>query len=595
MPQVTIDQAIQIAWDHHRAGRVVQAETIYRRILAGIPDQPETLHLLGVLCCQTGRAEAAIALLERAVSVRTDWPEARSALGFAYQASQRHRDALAAFQAVVALQPDSADAHNNLGTALQAGGRLDVAIASFRRAIELRPDHASAMVNLGVSLRLLGQVDQAVACLERAVAVQPDDAKVHSELLLTLHYHHGHKAAELYEAHRQWNRQHAEPLRQFIRPYSNDRSPGRRLRIGYVSPDLCNHSVARFLLPLLTNHDHAAVEVFCYASVAHPDDMTARLTSCAHHWRDVLLLGDHDTADLIRRDQIDILVDLAGHTSGHRLLVFAQHPAPVQVSYLGYPNTTGMDSIDYRLTDALADPPGTSDAFCTERLVRLPETAWCFHPVSDTRLVAPPPCLAREYVTFGTLNNFAKVSPTTLELWVQILRRVPASHLLLKGSALHCPEVATHLRTWFATQGVSPDRIDLAKREPTPTAHLQWYDRIDIALDTFPYHGTTTTCEALWMGVPVVTLAGPTHVSRVGVSLLSSAGLQSLVAQSAQQYVDTAVTLAGDSRHLNDLRSTLRQRLADSPVMNASQFAHNVEQAYRAMWQQWCATPSRSA
>ena len=592
MPQVTIHQAIQLAVQHHRAGEFPQADSLYRQVLAQDPDNADALHLLGVMAHEMGRQDVAVQLIRRAVALRPDFVEAHGNLGSILCAAGQFDLAIAAYQAALKPRPDSPEFHIGLGHAFQGGGQIDEGLACYRRALELARHHIGALTNLGNALRVIGRLDEAVAAYRAALRYEPGAMEVHSELLLTLHYDPAYEPAAIYQEHRHWYQQHAESLRTLCGPHTNSRNPDRRLRIGYVSPDLCDHVVARFLLPLLTSHDHSQVEVFCYAPVPRPDDMADRLATCAHHWKSLRGLTDQQAADLIRGDEIDILVDLAGHTPGHSLLVFARKPAPVQVTWLGYPDTTGLPTIDYRFTDAFADPPGLTESLHCEHLVRLPQTAWCFHPVGYTRPVGPLPSMGAGHITFGTFNNFAKVSQISLDLWARILQQVPDSHLLLKGPALSSLEVISQLHQFFAGRGIAAQRLELVPRDPSALGHLRWYDQMDISLDTFPYHGTTTTCEALWMGVPVVTLTGQTHVSRVGVSLLSNMGLSDLVADSPDRYVQIAVALGQDRLRLQELRSTLRQRMQLSPLMNAQGFARNVEAAYRAMWRTWCFTPA---
>lgn len=588
MAQVTIDQAIQLALAHHRAGRLSQAESLYRQILANDPDNADALHLLGAMAHGLGQLEIAIDLIGRAVALRPDFVEAQGNLGSVLRAAGRFDQAIAAYEAALRLG-ESPELYCGLGHTLNSKGQLDEAMVAYRAALALAPGHVESLSSLASTLRAAGRLDEAVAAYRAALGYEPGAVWIHSQLLLTLHYDAAYDAAAIWREHRHWYQQHAEAIGKLpVAPHGNSREPGRRLRVGYVSPDLCDHVVARFLLQLMACHDHSQVEVFCYAPSPRPDDMSERLRTYAHHWKSLQGLSDDQAAELIRSDEIDILVDLAGHTPGHCLMVFARKPAPVQVTWLGYPDTTGLPQIDYRLTDALADPPGMTESLCSEHLVRLPQTAWCFHPVGYTRPVGPLPSIAAGHVTFGTFNNFAKVSQFSLELWAQILQRVPGSHLMLKGPALGSQEVIARLHRFFAGQGIGSERLELVPRDPSALGHLRWYDQMDISLDTFPYHGTTTTCEAMWMGVPVVTLAGRTHVSRVGVSLLTNVGLGDLVADSGDGYVEAAVALAGNRDGLQELRSTLRQRMQGSPLMDGPRFARNVEGIYRAMWRTWC-------
>jgi predicted O-linked N-acetylglucosamine transferase (SPINDLY family) len=403
-------------------------------------------------------------------------------------------------------------------------------------------------------------------------------------LLFTLNYHPGLDPATVYEEHLRWSRVHADPLRSFIQPHGNDRTPDRRLRIGYVSPDFREHPVGHFLLPLLAQHDRGHFEIYCYAQVPAPDGLTRQLQAHADRWQSLIGLSDAQAADLVRHHQIDILIDVAGHTSQNRLLLFAHKPAPVQVTFLGYPNTTGLATMDYRLTDAHADPPGLTERWHAEQLWRIPQCAWCYQPAAS-----PPVGPRREGpITFGCFNYFAKVTEPKLQLWARILHLVPESRLLLKTWALSSENAQQRVRQVLGEAGIGEERLELRGYEPVHGDHLALYQRLDVALDTYPYHGTTTTCEALWMGVPVVTMAGQTHASRVGVSLLYNSGLSELVATTPEEYIRLAAELAGDPPRLSQLRSTLRQRMEGSPLMDAPRFACDIEAAYRTMWRCWC-------
>jgi predicted O-linked N-acetylglucosamine transferase (SPINDLY family) len=395
----------------------------------------------------------------------------------------------------------------------------------------------------------------------------------------------GYDARTLCEEHRRWDRNHAAPLARFIGPHLNDRSPDRRLRVGYVSPDFRHHPVGRFLLPLLESHDRRSFEIFGYASVDVPDTMTDRCRAHTDVWRNMLGSSDEQVARTIRQDRIDILVDLSVHMAKNRLLVFARKPAPVQVTYLAYCGTTGLSTIDYRLTDPYLDPPGQDEQIYTEQSVRLPETYWCYQPAIETPPVNALPALDVGHVSFGSLNNFCKVTPATLAAWGRLLQAVPQSRLLLHArSGSHRDRV----RKFLAEQGVSPERLEFIDFQPM-AEYFAAYQQIDVALDPFPYGGGTTTCDALWTGVPVVSLAGETAVGRGGLSILSNIGLPGLAARDPDEYVRIAAELALDLPRLTELRATLRQRMQSSPLMDAARFARGVEAAYREMWRRWCA------
>ncbi|MGD0540630.1 MAG: tetratricopeptide repeat protein, partial [Tepidisphaeraceae bacterium] len=452
-------------------------------------------------------------------------------------------------------------------------------------ALQIRPDLADALNNLANVLREQAKLDEAIVCYDRALALRPDDASIHSNKVYTLHNHPGYDAAAILREHRQWNLRHAGHLRQDAAGHPNDPSPQRRIRIGYVSPDFRNHPVGRFLLPLFDHHNPDAVEVFCYCDAPVSDAVTQRLRGRADVWRSTGALSHDQFAALIRQDRIDILVDLTMHMAHNRLLAFARKPAPVQVTYLAYCSTTGLDAIDYRLTDPYLDPPGQGDENYCEKSIRLPKTYWCYEPCASPPESAPP-AIAAGHVTFACLNNFCKVSSPTLNAWRQLLQKVPRSRLILHAKE---GDHQQRLRDFLADAGIDPQRLIFVGYKPVEQ-YLQSYNEIDIALDPFPCAGGTTTCDALWMGVPVVTLAGQTAVGRSGLSILSNIGLPELVAATADQYVQIAADLARDPDRLTRLRSELRHRMATSPLMDAVQFAKDIEDAYRTMWREWCET-----
>jgi predicted O-linked N-acetylglucosamine transferase (SPINDLY family) len=389
----------------------------------------------------------------------------------------------------------------------------------------------------------------------------------------------------VFAEHRQWGRLHADALTAAAGPHSNDRTPDRRLRIGYVSGHFFGHAVNFFSEPILASHDHRQCEVYCYSNSAHADETTARLRTYAQQWREIHALDDEQAAELVRQDQVDILVDLAGHIGGNRLLVFARKPAPIQVTYIGYQNTTGMAAMDYRLTDEWADPPGMSEAYYTEKLVRLPRSFFCYRPSPEAPAVSPLPALSNGFVTFGSFNNFAKVTPEVLSAWGALLQAVPQSRLVILAHAVR--SLGEYLARAFERQGISAERVTLADR-CSRGEYLEWIRRVDIALDPFPFNGHTTTCDALWQGVPVVTLAGRTYASRFGSSAHVNLDLRDLIAQSPEQYVEIATRLAGDVGRLSELRATLRERMAGSPLLDFAGFTRHLEAAYRQMWQRWC-------
>jgi predicted O-linked N-acetylglucosamine transferase (SPINDLY family) len=399
-------------------------------------------------------------------------------------------------------------------------------------------------------------------------------------------YHSDYDARAVAEENRRWNLQHAEALREFIKSHSNDRSPDRRLRIGYVSSDFREHVVGRNILPLFQQHDRTNFEIFCYAQVSRPDAMTRLLQQSTDAWRDIARLSDQELADQIRADQIDILMDLAGHTADNRLLAFARKPAPVQVTYLGSCGSTGMPAMDYRFSDPHIDPPDTDLSCYSEKTIRLPRSYWCYRPsLEPTPDPSPTPAIENRFITFGSLNNFAKISPAAQDLWAKILLAVPNSRMLI-----HAPlgRHRINLARRLERRGITKDRLHFVGPQPW-TQYMQTYSQIDITLDPFPYGGNITACDALWMGVAVVTLSGQTAVGRGGRSILTNLGLPELIAYSEKQYIQIATDLAADLDRLSILRRAMRPRMLASPLMDAKAFARDVESAYRRMWRTWIA------
>jgi predicted O-linked N-acetylglucosamine transferase (SPINDLY family) len=566
-------------------GQFAEAVACYRRAIELNPTMFLAHSNLGLALLRRGALAEAMTCFQHAVQLQPECADAQLNLGAALQAQGRVAEAMACYRRALQAKPDYVEAYGNLGNAAQQVGQLDEALACYRHALQLRPDSADLHNNLGNAWKDAGCQAEALASYRQAVALRPDFAEAHSNLVYALHFCADNDARTIYAAHREWAQRHAQPLACFCRPHGNDRSPERRLRLGYVSPDLREHPVGRFLLPLLEAHDHRQFEIYCYTSTMSPDAVTTRLQAAADVWREVWTLSDEQLAAQIRQDGIDVLVDLSMHMGGNRMRCFARQPAPVQVTYLAYCGTTGLDTIDYRLTDPYLDPPGSEEGIYAERSVWLPESYWCYQAPASAPPVARLPALERGGVTFGALNNFAKVTTPTLAAWRRLLHAVPQSRLFLHAPAgRHRDRVCEQL----GLSGSAVERVEFAKRSRLAD-YLAVYQHIDVALDPFPYGGGTTTCDALWMGVPVVSLAGQTAVGRGGLSILSNVGLPELVARDADHYVRIAADLAADLTHLSELRATLRERMQRSPLMDAPRFARNVESAYRTMWRRWCA------
>ncbi len=749
MANLTIEQGFQLALQHHQAGRLAEAEHLYRQILAVQPDEPDVLHHLGIIAFQAGRVDAAAEMISRSLQVRPGvaavlgtygaalrllgrLDEAVAVLmeasaqepaswhfnnlGNALKDQGRPEDATAAYARAIELQPDYADAHYHLGLAQLDLGNSSAAVAALRRAIALQPDVLSSAIagllalgdpadaaallmelldqypdraaihyHLGLVRRSEGCIEEALACFEAALMLRMDYAeaqnergialsqmKRHAEALATmhrlcqsapgnvnywynygtaaivadeidqsllacskafeldrlapnvlnnlgsalkeagrldeaidlykeaayathslmagsnwvymLHFHPGYDAAAIDRAAREWDAMFAAPLRQEIAPCLNNRDPQRRLRIGYVSPDFRGQAEAFFVLPLLESHDHERFEIHCYSSVRQPDPVTERHRAAADVWHEVAALSDAELAERVRADEIDILVDLTMQMGYNRLPVFARKPAPVQVAWLAYPGTTGLATMDYRITDGFMDPEGADESCYSEKSIRLPDSWCCYDPLGELPDPGPPPAISARFLTFGSLNAFYKLNQKVVELWAQVMHVVAGSRLLLLAPPGAHRE---RLCQQFGECGIAAERIEFVGRQ-SRRAYLEAYQRIDIAMDPFPYNGITSTCDALWMGVPVVSRIGTRAAARAGLSLLSAAGRPEWVAQSDAEFVAIAAGLAADLDELASLRCGLRESVANSPLADGRRFAKNLETAYRDMWATWC-------
>jgi predicted O-linked N-acetylglucosamine transferase (SPINDLY family) len=584
------------------------------------PNYADAYTNLSTVLYQLEKLDEAIAACEIAIHLKPDSAQAHNNLGASLDAKNRAQEALAAYTTAVRLDPKDTVAHANLGFALARKGDLDQALISCATAIRLKPDYADAYCyqafvlnekgelkealesatraveldptlaaahnTMGNVFKDMGRISDALAAYRRAIESSPNDSGFHSNLAYTLYFDPDCTPAQLLTEHIAWSHQHADALKSKIVPHENNRDSNRRLRIGYVSPDFRAHPVGRFLLPLFANHDHANFEIFCYASVVRPDVFTPRLQDHIDVWRDVRTLTNDEVAALIRQDQIDILVDLTMHMGSNRLLLFAQKPAPIQVTYLAYAGTTGLDTIDYRLTDPYLDPPEMPQEFYSEKSIHLAHSYWCYQPTIDDLKLTPLPAASAGFITFGCLNNFCKLTPATLETWIKLLIAVPDSRLILHaGSGSHRDGISQK----FSNSGIESHRITFIEKLSLPK-YMNQYSQIDIALDPFPYVGGTTTCDALWMGVPIITLAGQTAISRGGVSILSNIGHPEMIAHTPEEYIKIAADLAGDRDRLLNLRSTLRDQMSASPLMNGKLFAFDMEAAYRQMWAQFIRT-----
>jgi predicted O-linked N-acetylglucosamine transferase (SPINDLY family) len=688
MKTLTADTRLLLrqALDHHRGGHWKQAEPLYKQVLEIEPNQPQALHLLGVLRNQMGDPRAGAELIRQAIALDPGRVEYHNSLANSLRAQGDLRAAAASFEHALSLHPRSvevltnlgslmeqagnledaslcylraleinpayADAHytlanllkkvgnfaeavkhyekaiepgsdyaaealNNLGTALRRLGRPAEAAKRFRQAIALRASFFEAQINLADSLEEAGRLEEAARTYQSILSFRPDSAVaysgaagvmqdqgrperataayrtalelapqnpvLHSNLLLHLHYDPQPSTQDILDAHRDWSARHA---RAETYQHTNSRDPARPLRIGLVSPDFRAHPVGFFVAPVLVSRLRRGFEFVCYSDVAVPDDMTERLAWGADLWRSTWQMDDQALAESIRADGIDILVDLAGHTRNNRLPVFARKPAPIQITWAGYPDTTGLAQMDYLLSDRWQTPAGSEQWF-VEKILRMPDGYVAYQPPDYAPPVGPVPGAARGHVTFGCANRLAKVNTAAVILWARLLRECPGSRIVLRSHGLGDEAVARRYKKMFASEGVEPARVDLLD-SCSHVNLLAGYGEIDIALDPFPYSGGLTTCEALWMGVPVVTLAGERLASRHSASHLSNVGLPELIAATPDEYVTAARDLAGDAARLAELRASLRDRVACSPLGNGELFTSNLVAMFRHVWQVWC-------
>ena len=548
----SLPQALALMRSRDYAGAVQVCEGLIARDAAA----PGPWELLGAIALERGEKELARERFETALGLAGDRLQALCNAAEANRQAGRHARALELSARALALDPGHGPAMHIQALTLQACWRMDDALAVYRLLVQHQPDASQAYAGYLFLLVLLGEDPLAVRA-----------------------------------AHRRWAEVNAEPLRELGAGCANVPDPLRRLRIGYVSADFREHAASSFIEPILAAHDPAGFETYCYSSTENIDATTARLRALAACWRDVRWQNDEAVAGMVRSDAIDILIDLSGHTSGNRLGVFARKPAPVQLTYLGYPATTGMSAMDYRLTDAIVDPPGAAEGYYTERLLRLPHSLWCFRPSASMPEPGPLPALRSGQITFGSLNSMLKLTPQMIALWSRLLLSIPQARLVLTTVA--AGEARERIAAEFARHGVPAETLSIR----APLAREQFwalYREIDIALDTYPCNGGATTCEALWSGVPVLSLAGPLFQSRAGLSLLSVIGLPELVAHSESDYLRIARELALDRVQLSQLRRGLRQRMRDSPLLDEARFTRALEALYREAWRRWCEQVGRA-
>jgi protein O-GlcNAc transferase len=581
------------AWNNfgialYETGSLKESVSALQKALQLRPGYAEALNNLGNTLRRMGRLADAIGAYQSAVDLKPGYAQALNNLGVAQWESGLHEQATGSCRAALKISPDFAEAHNTLGNVLRDGGDLDRAAAHFETALNLKFDYAEAHANLAVVLKDQARHEEALDHARRAIAIRADHA-AHSNLIYLRYFDSAGDPTAIAAEQAAWYRLHAEQLGKGIAKHANIREADRRLRIGYIGPYFRRHVVGLNILPLLREHRHSEFEIFCYADVLRSDPVTEECRRYADQWRDIVGMDDEAVADLIRQDGIDILVDLSLHLSGNRLLTAARKPAPIQAAFAGYPGGTGLRTIDYRITDRYLDDPMGKDGEAFEKPICL-SSFWCYDETVMGAGIEPVasalPAKTAGHITFGCLNNFCKVNDGVLQVWARVLREVANSKLILLA-----PAGTARRRTAnrFAQLGVATDRIEFVGH--LPRREYFWvYNRIDIGLDTFPYNGHTTSLDSLWMGVPVVTLAGSSVIGRAGVSQLSNLGLTELIGRTADEFVEIAKGLSANLERLSTQRAGLRDRMRASPIINAKAFAREIESAYRTMWVKWCAS-----
>jgi len=598
---------------------VDEAIACFEKVLVISPEHSQAAFFLGRTYVSKGCNELAIASFQRAIRVnvgffeahfslanvylgqgnfvaaeqayrqvlkyKKDHAGANNNLGMIYLAQEKYDEAAMQFTAALKVQPESEHFISNLGRALYEQGLFCEAIRKHKQALNIAPLNAEFYYNLGVAYGDYGDLSSAEEAYRKALHFRPGYLKAHSNLLFLLSYNVLRSPEEMLREHCEWDRIQGAEGRAHRFRHVPEADSGRRLRVGYVSPDFKKHSVSYFFEPLLAEHDREQVEVSCYAEVVREDEMTARLRELSDHWCSTVGMSDAQLAQRIHADGIDILVDLAGHTANTRVRAFTYKPAPIQVTYLGYFATTGLEAMDYWLSDAVLTADDTVEQ-SSETIYRLARSCLVYKAPEEAPAVVERP--ANGNITFGSFNDLSKVSEEAVKCWSEILRRVPGSRLLMKARQLSGEQERAIWCARFEAHGIGAERLIMRSKTAGRAEHLAMYGEVDIALDSMPRTGGATTAEALWMGVPVISLAGARFIERLSASMLNAAGLDELIAATAEAYVEKAVALASASERRRELRRGLRQRMAASPLCDARGLAQGLEEAYRAMWSKWC-------
>ncbi|KAK4777548.1 hypothetical protein SAY87_017735 [Trapa incisa] len=571
-------------------GDICQGVAYYKKALYYNWHYADAMYNLGVAYGEMLEFDMAVVFYELALHFNPHCVEACNNLGVIYKDRDNLDKAVECYQLALSIKPNFSQSLNNLGVVFTVQGKMDAAVTMLQRAIAANPSYAEAYNNLGVLYRDVGNISMAITEYEHCLKIDPDSRNSGQNRLLAMNYIEEGHPDKLFEAHRDWGRHFMRLYSQYS-SWKNTKDPERALIIGYVSPDYFTHSVSYFIEAPLTYHDYQNYKVVVYSAVVKDDGKTVRFREKVLEngglWRDVYGIDEGKVASIIRDDKVDILVELTGHTANNKLGTMACQPVPIQVTWIGYPNTTGLPTIDYRITDSLADPPDTKQKY-VEELIRLPKCFLCYTPSPEAGPISPAPVISNGFVTFGSFNNLAKITPKVLQAWARILCAVPNSRLVVKCKPFCCENIKESFLATLEQLGLEALRVDLLPLILLNHDHMQAYNIMDISLDTFPYAGTTTTCESLYMGVPCITMAGSVHAHNVGVSLLTTVGLGHLVAKNEDEYVDLAVKLASDVTALSDLRMRIRDLMSESPLCDGQNFTAGLESAYRTMWRRYC-------
>ncbi|KAK8473623.1 hypothetical protein PHAVU_001G192300 [Phaseolus vulgaris] len=571
-------------------GDINQGVALYKKALYYNWHYADAMYNLGVAYGEMLKFDMAIVFYELAFHFNPHCAEACNNLGVIYKDRENLDKAVECYQLALSIKPNFSQSLNNLGVVYTVQGKVDAAASMIEKAIMANPTYAEAYNNLGVLYRDAGDISRAIDAYEQCLKIDPDSRNAGQNRLLAMNYIDEGIDDTLFEVHRNWGSRFMRLYPRYT-SWGNTKDPDRPLVIGYVSPDYFTHSVSYFIEAPLVYHDYSNFKVIVYSAVVKADAKTIRfrekVTKKGGIWKDIYGIDEKKVADMVREDQVDILVELTGHTANNKLGMMACRPAPVQVTWIGYPNTTGLPTIDYRITDSLADPPETKQKH-VEELVRLPECFLCYTPSPEAGPVSSTPALSNGFITFGSFNNLAKITPKVLQVWARILCAIPNSRLVVKCKPFCCDSVRQRFLSTLEQLGLEPLRVDLLPLILLNHDHMHAYSLMDISLDTFPYAGTTTTCESLYMGVPCVTMAGSAHAHNVGVSLLSKVGMEHLIAKNEDEYVELAQKLASDISALHNLRMSLRDLMSKSPVCDGAKFILGLESTYRNMWHRYC-------